>query len=520
MSQGRDRRRDQALPREERQAKGVYYTPDAVVKYIVGETLKAELWQTGPPRVLDPACGDGAFLSEVAVRLVVDAGLPALQRCLLGIDRDPIAVAAARNRVAASVLGPNASKGQIATLAKRLSDNFVVADALLDPLPARWPSEFDAVVGNPPYVNIRRLAKDKAQVIRYRKRFRCAKRGFDLYVLFLERALELLRPGGRCGFIVPNKLATLEYAAECRRMLVEETRLETLADLSDLDLFAGASVYPHVVVLEKSPPRPMQQTRVVTKAVCKADSIRAKSVTMIPQSQLNHRGVFAWEVGSLATRVPTRPLGELCRLHSGTTGFLAQQVAGALCEGGELPGEAFPFITSGNIDRYSVSLGNVRYMRRRFEEPILPRDCPLLTDNKRQLFASPKIVIAGMSRRLEAAWNPGNLALGVQVFAAAEIQVDPFFLLAVLNSAWMSQLFGAWFSAKRLGGGFLSINKGQLAQLPIVDPEKAGRRDRLIIDRLSELGQRLTEQGPVAAFEEEVDQLIATLNREPKRVVA
>jgi site-specific DNA-methyltransferase (adenine-specific) len=84
------------------------------------------------------------------------------------------------------------------------------------------------------------------------------------------------------------------------------------------------------------------------------------------------------------------------------------------------------------------------------------------------LFANPKIVIAGMSRRLEAAWDDRGLALGVQVFAASDFQIDPFYLLALLNSKLLSYLFAMRYAAKRLSGGYLAINKGQLVRLPIV----------------------------------------------------
>ena len=150
----------------------------------------------------------------------------------------------------------------------------------------------------------------------------------------------------------------------------------------------------------------------------------------------------------------------------------------------------FPFITSGNIDRYRVSMGDVRYMQRKFRDPVLPVASHLLTPAKRRLFAEPKIVVAGMSRRLEAAWCDQPLALGVQVFAAAEIQVDPFYLLALLNSRLLSHLFRTRFSAKRLAGGYLSVNKGQLARLSIVDPVQVGEKERHMVDRLSRLGGR------------------------------
>jgi hypothetical protein len=205
------------------------------------------------------------------------------------------------------------------------------------------------------------------------------------------------------------------------------------------------------------------------------------------------------------TRVETRALEELCALHSGTTGFVAQEVAAELRESRRDGTAAFPFITSGNIDRYGVQLGNVRYMKRRFSDPVLQRDCRLLTEAKRRLFAEPKIVIAGMSRRLEAAWHTGPLALGVQVFAAAECAVDPFYLLAVLNSKLLSHLFRTRFAAKRLGGGYLSVNKGQLAQLPIAVGEQA------VVRKIANLGRRLSERGSDLALEEQVDRLVYRL---------
>ena len=72
-----------------------------------------------------------------------------------------------------------------------------------------------------------------------------------------------------------------------------------------------------------------------------------------------------------------------------------------------------------------------------------------------------------MTRRIEAAWDPGGLALGVQVFAAADLQEDRRYVLGLLNSKLLSYLFRGRFRAKQLSGGFLAINKSQLDQLPI-----------------------------------------------------
>src|SRR5205823_14118858 len=125
------------------------------------------------------------------------------------------------------------------------------------------------------------------------------------------------------------------------------------------------------------------------------------------------------------------------------------------------------------------------FRSRDYSRPRLLLDIPELTAAKRRLFASPKIVIAGMSRRLEAAWDDRGLALGVQVFAASECQLDPFYLLALLNSKLLSYLFATRYAAKRLGGGYLAINKGQLVKLPIV----SGALHMSSLQRLADLAK-------------------------------
>jgi adenine-specific DNA-methyltransferase len=132
----------------------------------------------------------------------------------------------------------------------------------------------------------------------------------------------------------------------------------------------------------------------------------------------------------------------------------------------------------------------VRFLNRTYIQPRLPLDSPALTPAKRRLFKSPKIVIAGMSRRLEAAWDVRGLALGVQVFAACDFTLDPCYLLALLNSKLLSYLFATRYAAKRLGGGYLAINKGQLARLPIRIIKSAEKADRRRHDRLVQLAAR------------------------------
>lgn len=464
----------------DKKANGVFYTPPHVARYIVANTLDL-LPKSSLPRVLDPACGDGVFLQAICDELKQEVWRTArgdlnppqlLRRSIFGIDRDPVAVDVARSRF--TDVAPSLTRA-----------NFRVANALDDEAADR--ASFDAIVGNPPYVNIRLLARtcDEAERRRLRERFECARGAYDLYVLFMERAFELLRPGGVCGMIVPNKIATLDYARPCRELLLSQTTVHHVADVAELSIFRDADVFPYILIWQKQKAGKSHSVSVVTAKTTHdlTDSSRARSV---PQSKLSATGFALHGTLDVEDRVPSKPLTDLAKLHSGTAGFTASRVASDLIErteAGEVDG--FDFIVSGNIDPYAVHRGDVRFMKRQFARPVLSVDAGCLTEAKRNLFARPKIVIAGMTKRLEAAFDPGGLALGVQVYAVSDFDEDAFYLLGLLNSKLLSHLFRLRFQAKRLSGGYLAINKGQLAQLPIrtvstSDPVAKAMRSEII----------------------------------------
>ncbi len=526
------------ISRAMRRARGVYYTPGDVVRQLVRLTLDrlAEChgghslqrcrerppWRSGRRevlRILDPACGAGAMLTEAQVQLRGKAGIE-----LFGVDLDPAAVAACRTQLLSrdqtwSRSGSAGASPSRPPPAQKVAIDIWHSDALFDDRLSQL-APFDVIVGNPPFVNIRQLAQSQlaAYLGKLRQRFRTARGNFDLYVPFVERAWELLAPGGRCGLVLPNKWATLDYARPLRELLLAETRIEHVVDLSSVRVFAEASVYPHLLVFTKQPPA---KSHAVNYQV-------GEHSTALAQRQLSPAAIAFTAALDVESRVETRPLGELATISCGTPGYSAQRVAAALVEVGRAPvgRNCIPsrtdwksvlrlphsnFITSGNIDRYRLSLGNVRFLGRMYERPVLPLDSPALTDRQRRLFAGQKIVIAGLSQRLEAAWDETGLALGVQVFALSEWQVDPLYLLALLNSKLLSYLFRTRYAAKRLAGDYVAINKGQLAQLPIAIPRRTS----------VSLVQRLGQPGRLSCDDDaRIDQWIYRLYRLTKAEIA
>lgn len=109
---------------------------------------------------------------------------------------------------------------------------------------------FDAIVGNPPYIRIQELGRNLANYCR--EQYEVAQGAFDAYMVFIERALSLLKPSGRLGFIVPNKFMKLDAASKLRTLLLDEAAVEEIIDFGDVQVFAGATNYTCVLILDRS----------------------------------------------------------------------------------------------------------------------------------------------------------------------------------------------------------------------------------------------------------------------------
>lgn len=479
-----------ALPRDARRARGVYFTPPEVARLLAERILAA--WRprgSEAPRVLDLACGAGALLLAVATEWRREERVGPR---LFGIDRDAHAISDAHRELAPFVPELQVVDGLFAEPGPRAS--------------------FDIVVGNPPYINIRQAARngDAGDQGRLSRRFRCARGSYDLYVLFCERAWELLAPGGVLGFIVPDKFGSAEYARPFRRQLLDEATILEIWDLGEEGVFRRASVYPWMLVARKQTAASTHKTRFIRRdeggrifdAHCPQGRLSADAFAL--DSSLQWDG-----------RTATAPLGSRATLACGATGYRAQRLAKLLCEASDAaPGMKMrPFIVTGNIDPFTVKPIPVRYQRRLYHHPVLDEEAGM-SSHQRALFARPKLVIAGLAQRIEAAWDDLGRALGVQVFAAYDFADDPFYVLGLLNSELLSRIFRQQFAARRMAGGYLTFNKGPLSKLPIRLLEAASSTDRRNARILTSAARELHFLGThhPAAFQAKLPELTSEIN--------
>lgn len=331
---------------------------------------------------------------------------------------------------------------------------------------------FDIILGNPPYVSARAMSKagmdDQKSFFKNKNYYSTPSGVFDLYIVFMEKGIKLLKNDGSLGFIISNKFMIDDYGKEIRKFLLNNTKINEIIDVSKEDVFADAAVYPHILIFTKQ--NDQQTYNIKTQNGLKNKLFENQIPVELFKELSDNIFVIHFIGGEFDLIKKIMKSGEslekFCEMHAGTTGFSASNIAKCIVDGNTSK-PCVDFIVTGNIDRYQIKMGNVRYLNKKYENPKLILDKNLITEGKIGLFTSPKIVIGGMTTRIEAAYDKQGTGIGVNVYAVTDPKLNEYYLLGLLNSKLLSFYFSIINQAKHLAGEFFAINKGQLAKLPI-----------------------------------------------------
>jgi len=112
----------------------------------------------------------------------------------------------------------------------------------------------DVVLGNPPYERIQVLKKKSPAYVNYldSSGFRAATKNYDLAVIFVEKAVRLLKENGEFGYIVTNKFIQADYGEGIREYLSEGQLVRELIDFGDQQVFDDATTYTALLFLKKT----------------------------------------------------------------------------------------------------------------------------------------------------------------------------------------------------------------------------------------------------------------------------
>lgn len=219
-------------------------------------------------KIVDPACGSGAFLITAFEYLLnynnylddkifdltgtkdlfSDTTREILQNNIFGVDLNKESVEITK----LSLWLKTANKNK--TLAT-LENNIKCGNSLIDDveiageLAFDWEKEFpqvfknggfDVVVGNPPYV-LCQPSNTEEKLLKFYNNFEVANYKIDLYHLFFEKGIKILNPKGYLGFITPNTYLTNKYTVNLRKLILEKTSINTIIKYNEI-VFAEAGV--------------------------------------------------------------------------------------------------------------------------------------------------------------------------------------------------------------------------------------------------------------------------------------
>jgi adenine-specific DNA-methyltransferase len=369
---------------------------------------------------------------------------------------------------------------------------------------------FDIVLGNPPYqsaIEHKKVNGDEYRNV-VKQRYNVTTGTWDLYIPFFEAGLRFLRPNGILSYISPNKFLSATYGIGLRTFLLEACRIRSLTDVSHLPVFESASVYPVISVFQKVRPNSHYEL-VLNLPSSRASQFRSDEYLVTRQSSqaLSLLPDNLW--GFLLS--PSLKVLELLLINCVTLDTVARVCATTTAaEADELgatlrsaPSAGWKTLNTGTIDPFCNHWDSepIRHQGRSVSRPVIP-DGPLVSNNRRKLYSSPKLIFAKMALRLEGFVDREGeyAALNCNCASAPTGGWTIDSLAVVLHSTVIAFAYRQYFDGLRMSGGYLPYQAPQLRIIPVPKINKtiAARLD--ILGRLRALATNPQIDNIVRAF--------------------
>jgi type I restriction-modification system DNA methylase subunit len=601
---------------EIKKAGGIYYTPTYIVEYIGKKTVGLMCEGKTPGQIaqlhiLDPACGSGSFLLGAYTYLLdwhlkwyIEHGpekhgkelfrtmagnwrLKTVEkrRILLnnvyGVDIDSQAVEVTKLSLLLKVLegenkeslqellfgrmralpdlGQNIKCGNSIVSSEHFADQILPDEDEVRRVNAfDWRTEFpnifksggfDAVIGNPPYVRVGNI--DELILSYLYEHYDVAHR-FDIYVVFIFKAFDLLSPRGRLGFILPNKFFTADYGKSLRSFLSSRKAVEAVVDFGDSQVFEGASTYTCLLFLNREPQKVFSYLKGDSELLAKQKM--SNSSALVDQTQLGEGPWSFLDPTSLQllTKFANFPrLQDVCQIERGletgcdevfflrVCGHKEEKnkllVTSKVCpEPFKIERGAVRLLVKGSADvqRYFIESdralvfpyrhknGNPELIEARKFEEEFPLAWSYLNDNAQRLKQRGRkewysfrrrnydlrdgvgrVFVPSIGKRLSAAIDPegvyhfvGSGGGGGGSYALLpnnESNHSIYYILGLINSRladWFAKLTNS-----RFGGGYYAFNRQYIEPIPFRQINFASSTEKTFHDRLVIFAQRMVD---------------------------
>ncbi|MCK4380814.1 MAG: N-6 DNA methylase [Candidatus Lokiarchaeota archaeon] len=451
-------------------------------------------------RILDPSCGSGRFLISIAENLykihkVLEPELSdfkikkaIIQNNLYGIEIENSAYIISKLRLIKWLLSTNIDKDffhninlkslkltNIDQIIEKLDLKFNIFN--LDFLLELITNKFDIIIGNPPYVENKKI-KDIEFKKKLTKRYKTAYRLFDLSILFIERSLELLEDGGYISFILPNKFLSADYGIKVRKLLLNESEIREIINISSLPIFQNTATYPIIISLKKTKQNKNQEIKI--KILNNTNDLIENNRIKTIKFHQNLINKFPSNVIPISGNIKLitylfnnfKTFAETCqdlKIIYRPFGFLNYSKHFDNISDDRQSDDDLLLIGTGNIEKYHIKF-NKRIK-------IAGKDIKISYFNYNTNFEhiwsdlnSEKLIFREIAKNLTCCYDPGVFTniTGLYFIKIASFKTDQLFsLLTILNSKLLDLVFKTLFGTLHMAGGYLRFNGSFIKRLPM-----------------------------------------------------
>lgn len=372
---------------------------------------------------------------------------------------------------------------------------------------------FDIVIANPPYIDSETMTKVMPQLRElYAQKYTCTKGNWDMFVAFVESGLGLLNSNGIYSFIIPNKLIAAKYAETLRDKIANHSIIE-IRDYGNISVFTNAAVYPATIV------------GCLGLITSKKDITFSVMKTLLESDISNTIGnrefssVRYWdtcftpsEVFKLFSKInnhnPLKEVSSISVLGAATVSE-AYLIKNVLLDGKEINAE-FKVVNTGTIDRYTNLWGvsPMQYIKDKYIYPVVyESDLANISRKRLSQAKSDKIIVAGMSKMIEAVYDEGSTIAGKSTSIILGNTNELKYLLAIINSKLATFFVHTAYNSLKMAGGFINIGVREIENIPI--PKKPTNYQLIVklVDTIH-VKKKSNPQADTSSEEQQIDHLV------------
>lgn len=450
-------------------------------------------------KVLDPACGTGRFLIAAAKFLfkiyrALDLKCSdqkikkkIIQDHIYGIEIDEPAYIISKIRLISwiysdidvSILDEsidiNSDFGELKEFVNNLELKFNIFN--IDYLLEFNSTDFDIIIGNPPYVENKKIL-DIELKNKIKKKFESAYGLYDLSIVFIERSIGLLKNEVGClSFITTNKFLSADYGLKIRELMMRKTELKEIIDISSLPIFHKTAAYPVIISFIK---RISANNEIIIKqfeSMEDFEHFNEKKITKFIQGSIKNlpSSVIPLSPDISLVNFLYKNFKPMIQVIKGLNviyrpfGFIKWAENFKNISKNKTSNKELILIGTGNVGKYYIDFKKrikIAKINREISYFSFPSEQKEIWEN----LNSEKIIFREIAKDITCVYDPGiyvNLT-GLYFLRVPSFKTNDYFcLLSIMNSDFINLVFKALYGTLHMSGGYLRFNGSFIKKLPM-----------------------------------------------------